>query len=88
VALAEMAIGGRLGVEVDRPPHSDLPTAFFAESNGRFVCEIAPEDLAWFSETVQDVTVLGMVTADPTFTLPAVEIPLDRLIEAFTGRPA
>ncbi|MFZ4720609.1 MAG: phosphoribosylformylglycinamidine synthase subunit PurL [Ilumatobacteraceae bacterium] len=85
VALAEMAIGGRLGVEVDRLPHHDLPTALFAESNGRFVCEIAPDDLAWFVEAVSDVAVLGVVTDAPTFSMPSVDLMLDELVHAFTG---
>jgi len=85
IALAEMAIGGRLGVDVDRLPHTDLPTALWSESNGRFVCELAPDDLAWFAETVGDVTVLGMVTAAPTFCVPGIEIAVDDLVEAFKG---
>ncbi len=85
VALAEMAIGGRLGVDVDRLPHADLATALWSESNGRFVCELAPDDLAWFAEAVGDVTVLGIVTSEPTFCLPNIEVPLDDLVAAFTG---
>jgi phosphoribosylformylglycinamidine synthase len=85
VALAEMAIGGRLGVDVDRLPHADLPTALWAESNGRFVCELAPDDLSWFADTVGDVTVLGMVTAEPTFVLPGIDLTVDELVTAFKG---
>ncbi len=88
VALAEMAIGGRLGVEIDRLPHADLVTALYAESNGRFVCEVAHDDLAWFADTVGDVHVLGHVTAEPTFVAPGIELHLDQLVAAFKGGAA
>ena len=85
VALAEMAIGGRLGVDVDRLPHADLATALWAESNSRFVCEISPDDLAWFAETVGDVTVLGLVTDEQTFCMPGIELDVGDLVDAFKG---
>jgi phosphoribosylformylglycinamidine synthase len=85
VALAEMAIGGRLGVEIDRVPHIDLVSGLYAESNGRFVCEVAHDDLAWFADAVDDVTVLGWVTEEPTFVAPGIDLPLDQLLAAFQG---
>ena len=45
VALAEMAIAGRLGATIDRLPTDDPTTSLFAESTGRFVLEVAPDDL-------------------------------------------
>ncbi len=43
VTLAEMAIGGRLGIEADIT--GDPVISLFAESNGRLVLEVAPEDV-------------------------------------------
>jgi phosphoribosylformylglycinamidine synthase len=64
VALAEMAIGGGLGIRVDTAPHSDPATAWFSESIGRLVCEVTPGDLAEFLATFgDDALVLGEVTA-------------------------
>lgn len=54
VALAEMAIAGRLGVELDlalvsHPAEVEAPRdLLFGESNARFVVEIAPEDAVAF----------------------------------------
>ena len=44
VALAEMAIGGRLGVDAEsaRYPHLDATDALFSESNGRLILEVTP----------------------------------------------
>ena len=44
VTLAEMAIGGRLGIEAEIT--GDPVISLFAESNGRLVLEVAPEDVA------------------------------------------
>lgn len=87
VALAEMCIGGRLGAAITAPPHADQPTALFAESIGRLVCEVAPADLARFSEMLEDfgeVTVLGTVTDDGALTWPGLApIAVEALADAF-----
>ena len=49
VALAEMAIGGGLGIDVRLLPHSDPTVSLFAESTGRFVCEVDPADVDWLA---------------------------------------
>jgi phosphoribosylformylglycinamidine synthase subunit PurSL len=86
VALAEMAIAGRLGVSVDTLPHHDTATALFAESTGRFVCEILPDDVAWFLSWLDEpVTILGEVTHAHRVELPGVTLPLATLVEAFRG---
>jgi phosphoribosylformylglycinamidine synthase len=70
VAAAEMAMGGRLGLEVDvaalpRTPDVDSDAvALFAESNARFLVEVAPEKAAAFEAALagRPVAQLGRVT--------------------------
>ncbi len=86
VALAELCIAGRLGVRVEALPHDDLAVALFAESTGRHVVEIHPDDLPRFLDRVEGGHVLGTVTADPTLTLPGLApIPVADLATAFHG---
>jgi phosphoribosylformylglycinamidine synthase II len=77
-AAAEMAIGGRLGATLDLaavpvafrsavdPAHRDLVTAF-AESPGRFICEVRADDAAAFEQTLTGVpwAWVGAVTSEP-----------------------
>ncbi len=88
VALAEMAIGGRLGVHVERLPHDDLTTALFAESTGRLLLEVRPDDLRELERFLgdDDRLVIGAVTDRPVLDLGhGIEIPVDDLVVAFTG---
>jgi phosphoribosylformylglycinamidine synthase len=89
VALAEMAIAGRLGLSIDTLPGPDHVSALFSESSSRFVCEVAPSDAEWLAAQLgESVTVLGTVTDAPTLALPgATPISLDALVEAFGARP-
>jgi len=89
VAVAEMAIGGRLGVDVRTLPHIDPITALFSESTGRLMCEIAPADLDWFVDAMDgDALVVGTVIAEPFVRLPGVDLPLATVVAAFTGVPS
>jgi phosphoribosylformylglycinamidine synthase II len=71
VAAAEMALAGRLGLEVDLanlPRTADVKTddvALFSESSARFLVEVAPEDAAAFQKALagRPVVQLGHVTA-------------------------
>jgi len=85
VALAEMAIAGRLGLSIDALPGPDTVSALFSESSSRFVCELALDDVAWLAEILDEpVTVLGSVIEEATFTLPGnPPILLDQLVAAF-----
>ncbi len=85
VALAEMAIAGRLGLSVDTLPGPDPVSALFSESSSRFVCEIAAGDVDWLVEHLgEPVTVLGTVTAEPMLILPGARpLALDALVTAF-----
>jgi phosphoribosylformylglycinamidine synthase subunit PurSL len=85
VTLAELCIAGRLGIAVDALPHPDRTTALFAESTGRFVVEVHPDDFARFVETVGPAHRIGEVTADPFLALPGIPpIPVAALVDAFT----
>ncbi|MCU1500717.1 MAG: purS, partial [Ilumatobacteraceae bacterium] len=75
VAVAEMAIGGRLGATVDLTTAQtggraggrdvDQVTMLFGESTGRFVCELADADVPWLVEQLAEpVLVLGRVTVE------------------------
>ncbi|MEY4175354.1 MAG: phosphoribosylformylglycinamidine synthase subunit PurS/phosphoribosylformylglycinamidine synthase [Actinomycetota bacterium] len=86
VALAEMSIAGRIGVHVHTLPHPDATTAWFAESNARFVCEVAAEHLGRFLATVHGpATVIGATTDDGRFRTPDWSLSLAELVDAFTG---
>ncbi|HZX55619.1 MAG TPA: phosphoribosylformylglycinamidine synthase subunit PurL, partial [Ilumatobacteraceae bacterium] len=87
VALAEMAIAGRLGLSISDLPAPDAVSALFSESASRFVCEVAAADVEWLADQLgEPVAVLGMVVDEPTLTLPGLSpISLDRLIDAFGG---
>jgi phosphoribosylformylglycinamidine synthase len=88
VALAEMAIAGRLGLAIDTLPGPDHVSALFSETSSRFLCELAPSDAAWLVEQLgEPVTVLGTVTDASALALPgAAPIPLDALVDAFGAR--
>ena len=75
VAAAEMALAGRLGLELslaDLPRTADVDrddVALFAESSGRFLVEIASQDSTVFEQLLSDrpLARLGRVTGDGTF---------------------
>ncbi len=78
-AVAEMAIGGRLGARVDLAavphaagdrPERDLWLAF-GETPGRFICEVAAADADRFGAAMQGVpwSWLGEVLAEPVVEL-------------------
>jgi phosphoribosylformylglycinamidine synthase len=87
VALAEMAIGGRVGVDCPWLGHDDLTVALFSESTGRFVCEIDPGDVEWLAaELDEPVHILGAVSDEPLLRLGPVELRLDDAVLAFSAR--
>jgi phosphoribosylformylglycinamidine synthase II len=85
VSLAEMCIGGRLGVTVDHLPTGSLTTALFAESTGRLLVEVAPSDLARFTQVMgAAVLQLGTVTDDAVLVIPGLDpVSVDDLANAF-----
>ena len=85
VTLAEMAIGGRLGLEAALPG-PDAACAFFAESNGRIVLEVETDHVGAVRALVS-ATVLGSVTVAPVVVMTAdawrVECTVDELRRAW-----
>jgi phosphoribosylformylglycinamidine synthase len=72
VALAEMALAGRLGVSATLPETRLTPLDFlFSESNGRLLMEVAPEDVAALEAHFQGQALipLGRVTDDGRLTV-------------------
>jgi hypothetical protein len=67
------------GTSISPPPCS-------ASRTGRFVCELAPDDLDWFLDGLgAPATVLGTVTAEPVLRLGPIAVPTKQLHDAFTG---
>jgi phosphoribosylformylglycinamidine synthase subunit PurSL len=84
VALAEMAIGGQLGVALDTLPHPDPVVALFAESTARFICEVHPDDVDWLSITLgEPVLLMGTVTANPVIDLAGTAVTVQAAHDAF-----
>jgi len=69
IAVAEMALAGRLGAQLDLDAMGDLSPAalLFSESNGRLLLEVTPADAAALEATIGSKLLLrlGTVTAEP-----------------------
>ncbi len=87
VALAEMCIAGRLGVEVTELPHDNLVTSLFSESQSRLLVEVAQSDLVRFGDVMHEpIHQLGNVTDGDHLLIPGLEpIDVEDLADAFTG---
>jgi phosphoribosylformylglycinamidine synthase len=99
VAAAEMALAGRLGLELDL---DDLPRdddvrrtdqALLSESSGRFLIEVDPDDAAEFETAMSGIpcALLGRVIDDPNLRIRgfsgewAIECSVDGLVRAWKG---
>jgi phosphoribosylformylglycinamidine synthase len=92
VAVAEMAIAGDLGAQLDLTDLDlDHTSALFSESTGRLVCEVAAADVAWLAEQLDEpVAVVGRVTEERTLVIvdraaASRTVALDRLVRAWSG---
>ncbi len=93
VTLAEMALAGRIGAEIDLedvPASADLtPTQrLFSESLSRFVVEVTPENMSAFEALFADDTFgqIGMTTVAATLNVTDhFELTLDTLETAWRG---
>ena len=87
VALAEMAIGGRLGINVQATAvHADLTTALFSESNSRIVCEVARANVSAFLSLLPEAIVIGVVTDSDMLSIDDhFSIGVDDLVAAWQG---
>ncbi len=80
VALAEMSIGGRLGVDTHITGiDADITTALYAESLTRFLVEVAPEHQAAFEAALNEQTwiQLGTVSSEAQFKVAHGETTID-----------
>ncbi|WP_028571028.1 AIR synthase-related protein [Desulfonatronum lacustre] len=83
-ALAEMAIGGRLGARIDLAPvptcPHDLPvtTLLYSESSGRLLVCVAPDQASEFEAlfTGQTLARIGHVDQNPTLRITNAEAPV------------
>jgi phosphoribosylformylglycinamidine synthase subunit PurSL len=65
VAIAEMAIGGRLGVDMSSCENATDAQWLYSESNGRFIVEVAPHHVPEVLSIFADAScILGIVTED------------------------
>ncbi len=92
VTLAEMSIGGRLGIEVNTTKVADdATTALYGESLTRFVLEVAPEHQAAFEAALDGQTLikLGKVTAEAQVKVnhgeSTIDVPVSDLEQAWRG---
>ncbi|MBN1890986.1 MAG: hypothetical protein JW850_23520, partial [Thermoflexales bacterium] len=99
VAAAEMALAGRLGLDLElakmpRAPGVDADdTALFAESSARFLVEVAPEDGEGFEQALagRPLARIGQVSAENLLRVRGlqgevvIECPIDELLKAWQG---
>jgi phosphoribosylformylglycinamidine synthase len=88
VALAEMALGGRLGATIEIGDWGlEIEEALFSESNGRLILEVASEDAATIEAHFAGQTLipLGQVSEHPQLTIhrqgeTVVDLPVEQLV--------
>ncbi len=81
VAIAEMAIGGRLGVRI-----GGRPIALFGEANGRFVLEVAPDDVPAVVAAMEGEALdVGEVLGDAVLEIADARIPLEFAVAAYVS---
>lgn len=86
VALAEMAIAGRLGVRIHAM--GDAHEVLFGESLGRILIEVTPANLDAIAKRFPQSTIVGTVTTDQTLTMPdGSSCQLQAAIDAWTTVP-
>jgi phosphoribosylformylglycinamidine (FGAM) synthase-like enzyme len=96
VAVAEMAIAGRLGASISPSTiHHDIVAALFSESTGRIVCEVEPRNVAQFVEAINVASdtnlavVIGSVSADHNVHFGSqLNITVAQLVHAFNRTTA
>ncbi|MEO6159119.1 MAG: AIR synthase-related protein, partial [Ilumatobacteraceae bacterium] len=85
VAVAEMAIGGRLGVRLG-PDFGGDQRALFGEANGRFIIEVAPARVGAVTAALDgEVLDIGEVLDEPVLHLAGSTVALDAVVAAWTG---
>ncbi len=95
VALAEMALGGRLGAAVAlESAETDPAVPLFSESNGRLLVEVDAAQAADFEAHFAGAPLLriGVVTPEPNLAVTvngasAIHLPVERLVAAWKQEP-
>lgn len=94
IAAAEMAIGGRLGLNL-RLPGNDTLRECFGETTGCLLVEVSEENSAAFEAAFSglDCFQIGVVNYLPIFSIyheytPLIKIPIDDLVFAWKGKRA
>ena len=84
-AVAKMAFGNKLGVNVEM-----CPKAFFANGLGNIVAEVAADKLAEleavFAEADLEYTVIGKVTENAALTINGEKITMEEALQAWTSK--
>ena len=84
-AVAKMAFGNKLGVDVEM-----CPKAFFANGLGNIVAEVAADKLAEleavFAEADLEYTVIGKVTGNAVLAINGEEITMEEALQAWTSK--
>lgn len=90
VALAEMALAGRLGADVEIAPLGAPLVGLFSESNGRLLIEVPPMHRAALEAHFAGLvfTPLGVVTAAPQLTIShagatLIQLTVEQLVKAW-----
>ena len=94
VTIAEMAIGGRLGAQLNLPA-GESQQIFFGETNGCLVVEVTSENCAEFEELMSPLPCLriGQVASNDQLIISQVGqapvvIPVIKLVSAWCGYPS
>ncbi len=84
VAVAESMIGGRLGAKLDLP-EGDVFDVCFNEAPGRILVSVSPDMKSRFEMHFRDVgfTLIGEVTDDENLSVAGVNVPLEKIVEAW-----
>jgi phosphoribosylformylglycinamidine synthase len=84
VTIAEMVIAGRIGARIDAS--SDAAVLLFSESLGRFVVEVAPDDVAAVLSMIADCAIIGETTTQQRLVLPdGAVIEIAELLRAWSA---
>ena len=89
IAIAEMAIAGRIGARIDscNDSENDAAILMFSESLGRFVVEVAPSDVAAVQSMIADCAVIGATTTTQQLVLPdGASIEIAELLRVWSSR--
>ena len=93
VSVAEWALGGRLGIDID-PALIDgdseaaavTTEVLFGEGLGRYLVEVEPEDREVFAATVPSATRIGTITDRQQVTIGAsLAVTMDEIVQAYGG---